>query len=60
MRFRSSSKNLIAEERPLSHFYGGRSVFGWAQPPSSQTLPDRKRLRDRKTRNSTPERALGQ
>jgi hypothetical protein len=23
---------LIAEERALSHSYGGRSVFGWAQP----------------------------
>jgi hypothetical protein len=24
---------LIAEERRQSHAYGGRSVFGWAQPP---------------------------
>jgi hypothetical protein len=34
-----SVEALIAEERELSHAYGGRSVFGWAQP---------------KVRNSTP------
>src|SRR3954453_21825815 len=27
-----SVEGLIAEERELSHSYGGRSVFGWAQP----------------------------
>jgi len=26
---------IIAEERALSHAYGGRSVFGWEQPPTS-------------------------
>jgi hypothetical protein len=30
---------LIAQERERSHFYGGRSVFGWARPPSSRTKP---------------------
>jgi hypothetical protein len=29
---------IIAEERALSHSYGGRSVFGWEPPPVS--LPD--------------------
>jgi hypothetical protein len=33
---------LMAEERRLSHAYGGRSVFGWELPPSSavSALPD--------------------
>ena len=31
-----SVENLIAEERVHSHSYGGRSVFGWAQPPIPQ------------------------
>ena len=26
--------DLIREERDLSHTYGGRSVFGWEQPPA--------------------------
>jgi len=26
-------EELIAQERRLSHSYGGRSVFGWEQPP---------------------------
>jgi uncharacterized protein len=26
---------IIAEERAVSHSYGGRSVFGWEQPPAS-------------------------
>jgi hypothetical protein len=28
---------LIAEERRLSHSYGGRSVFGWERPPRDRT-----------------------
>ena len=27
--------DLIADERQRSHSYGGRSVFGWEQPPAS-------------------------
>ena len=27
---------LIAEERARSHTYGGRSVFGWEQPPEAE------------------------
>jgi hypothetical protein len=27
---------LIAEERQLSHAYGGRSVFGWEPPPAAE------------------------
>jgi hypothetical protein len=30
---------LIAEERERSHSYGGRSVFGWAQPASARAKP---------------------
>jgi len=32
---------IIAEERARSHSYGGRSVFGWEQPPASgaESLP---------------------
>jgi hypothetical protein len=30
---------LIAEERERSHSYGGRSVFGWAQPASTRAKP---------------------
>jgi hypothetical protein len=26
---------VIAEERRLSHAYGGRSVFGWEAPPDA-------------------------
>jgi uncharacterized protein len=33
-----SVEELIAEEKDRSHCYGGRSVFGWAQPPA--TRPD--------------------
>jgi hypothetical protein len=28
-----SVEDLIAQERERSHLYGGRSVFGWEQPP---------------------------
>ena len=28
---------IIAEERTLSHSYGGRSVFGWEPPPASSS-----------------------
>ena len=31
---------LIAEERQRSHSYGGRSVFGWEQPPASSVRTD--------------------
>ena len=31
---------LIAEERQRSHSYGGRSVFGWEQPPASGPRTD--------------------
>lgn len=26
-------QDVIAQERERSHLYGGRSVFGWEQPP---------------------------
>ena len=29
-------EELISQERERSHLYGGRSVFGWAQPPAAQ------------------------
>jgi hypothetical protein len=29
-------EELIAQERKRSHLYGGRSVFGWAQPSAAQ------------------------
>jgi hypothetical protein len=29
-----SAEEFIAEERRLSHTYGGRSIFGWAEMPS--------------------------
>jgi hypothetical protein len=29
-------EELIAQERERSHLYGGRSVFGWAQPPAAE------------------------
>jgi uncharacterized protein len=32
--------DLIREERGLSHTYGGRSVFGWEQPPATQPNSD--------------------
>jgi hypothetical protein len=35
----ASVEQLIAEERRSSHFYGGRSVFGW-EPPFDDA-PDR-------------------
>jgi hypothetical protein len=31
---------LIAEERSLSHSYGGRSVFGWERPPGDCAAVD--------------------
>jgi len=31
-----SVEELIAEERASSHRYGGRTVFGWAQPPAGE------------------------
>jgi hypothetical protein len=31
---------LIAEERRLSHTYGGRSVFGWESPPGDYAAAD--------------------
>jgi hypothetical protein len=43
-------QDLIAEERRRSHFYGGRSVFGWAQPLARQTSSDRGRPRGRNRR----------
>jgi hypothetical protein len=32
--------DLIADERQRSHSYGGRSVFGWEQPPASGAPAD--------------------
>ena len=32
--------DLIADERQRSHSYGGRSVFGWEQPPASGPQAD--------------------
>jgi hypothetical protein len=32
--------DLIADERQRSHSYGGRSVFGWEQPPASGLQAD--------------------
>jgi hypothetical protein len=29
-----SVQDIIAQERERSHLYGGRSVFGWEEPPS--------------------------
>jgi hypothetical protein len=31
----ASVETIIAEERARSHAYGGRSVFGWEEPPES-------------------------
>jgi uncharacterized protein len=31
--------DVIAEERRLSHSYGGRSVFGWEPPPEALDEP---------------------
>jgi uncharacterized protein len=31
-----SLNDLIRDERALSYAYGGRSVFGWEQPPATQ------------------------
>jgi hypothetical protein len=36
-----SVEQLIDEERERSHAYGGRSVFGWEQPPSTRSEVDR-------------------
>jgi len=33
--------DAIAEERRLSHTYGGRSVFGWEPPPEASSLEQR-------------------
>ena len=35
-----SVEDLIAEERRLSHTYGGRSIFGWAEMPSQARKRD--------------------
>jgi hypothetical protein len=32
---------VIAEERRLSHAYGGRSVFGWEPAPEAFSLEQR-------------------
>ena len=32
--------DLIADERQRSHSYGGRSVFGWEQPPATGPQAD--------------------
>jgi hypothetical protein len=37
-----SVAELSAEERARSHFYGGRSVFGWAKPTPSDMHPTSK------------------
>jgi hypothetical protein len=34
----SPVKDIIAEERRLSHAYGGRSVFGWEPAPEGLPL----------------------
>ncbi len=39
-----SVEQLIAEERAQSFAYGGRSVFGWEQPPLPE--PERRRVGD--------------
>jgi hypothetical protein len=42
-----SAEELIAEERTRSHSYGGRSVFGWEEPPKTDTgslTPARRRF----------------
>jgi hypothetical protein len=36
----ASVETIIAEERARSHSYGGRSVFGWEQPPASPSSGD--------------------
>jgi hypothetical protein len=33
----ASVETIIAEERAQSHAYGGRSVFGWEEPPASSS-----------------------
>jgi hypothetical protein len=38
-------EELIAQERERSHRYGGRAVFGWAQPPAAQPNSTRARPR---------------
>jgi hypothetical protein len=38
-----SVQELIAQEFERSHSYGGRSVFGWEQPPTSRPETDAER-----------------
>jgi uncharacterized protein len=42
--------DLIADERQRSHSYGGRSVFGWEQPPASSPPADTKARADARRR----------
>jgi len=39
----ASVEERMAQERSHSHAYGGRSVFGWEQPPSEKTQSNAKR-----------------
>jgi hypothetical protein len=32
-----SFERVVAEERALSHTYGGRSIFGWEGAPERRT-----------------------
>jgi hypothetical protein len=41
----ASVETIIAEERARSHSYGGRSVFGWEQPPESNAPASMKATR---------------
>jgi hypothetical protein len=34
-----SVEELMADKQDRSHTYGGRSVFGWAQPASTRAKP---------------------
>jgi hypothetical protein len=36
-------EQLIVRERERSHLYGGRSVFGWEQPPAARPNSTRAR-----------------
>jgi hypothetical protein len=36
---------IVAEERAQSHAYGGRSVFGWEQPPAAAASASAKGVR---------------
>jgi hypothetical protein len=40
-----SVDHVISEERRMSHAYGGRSVFGWEQPPAAEPLGQRRTRR---------------